>query len=214
MNPETRTRTNMTPEQLNSELGNIDLFVLDQVLKGRIEKDDTLLDAGCGEGRNLFYFLKNGYDVYGIDHNPAAIKMVKMQARTLKAKAGEANFQVGELSSLPYEEGCFQAVLSLAVLHFAENIREFRQMISEILRVLSPGGLFFIKMDTIIRFEEEVVPIGDGIFRLADGSFRYLLSDQDLDWLKEEKKLKVLDSEKVEIVGGRATANLILQKAE
>jgi SAM-dependent methyltransferase len=203
----------MTPEELNTELGNLDFFVLDQVLKGRIGKDYRVLDTGCGEGRNLFYFLKNGYDVYGIDHNPVAIKMVKMQARTLKAKADTANFQVGELSSLPYEDGFFQAVLSIAVLHFANSKSEFRQMISEILRVLHPEGIFFLKMDTSIGFENRIAPSGDGIYKLLDGSYRYLLSDQDMDWLKEECNLKTMDPERVEIIGKGAAVYLVLRKA-
>ena len=58
---------------LNKELGNIDIYLLDQILKGRYDPSMKLLDAGCGEGRNLTYFLKNGYSVYAIDNNPGAI---------------------------------------------------------------------------------------------------------------------------------------------
>lgn len=48
---------------LNKLLGNIDIYLLDQILKGRFTKEMRILDAGCGEGRNLIYFLHEGFQV-------------------------------------------------------------------------------------------------------------------------------------------------------
>ena len=44
---------------LNKELGNIDIYLFDQLLKGKFEGEKRILDAGCGEGRNINYFIKN-----------------------------------------------------------------------------------------------------------------------------------------------------------
>ena len=63
----------MTVKNLNSKLGNIDIYLLDQILKGRFNKGMKILDAGCGEGRNLIYFMREGFTVYGIDENHLAI---------------------------------------------------------------------------------------------------------------------------------------------
>ena len=48
-------------KELNHLLGNIDIYLLDQILKDRFKKSFKILDAGCGEGRNLIYFVRNGF---------------------------------------------------------------------------------------------------------------------------------------------------------
>jgi hypothetical protein len=48
-------------KELNQLLGNIDIYLLDQILKARFEKHCKILDAGCGEGRNLIFFVRNEY---------------------------------------------------------------------------------------------------------------------------------------------------------
>jgi tellurite methyltransferase len=46
--------------------GGIDIYLFDQLLKGRIPSGTRVLDAGCGAGRNLVYFLRSGYEVFGV----------------------------------------------------------------------------------------------------------------------------------------------------
>ena len=62
----------MEVNELNKLLGNIDLYLLDQLLKGRFSKEMMILDAGCGEGRNTHYFIQKGYRIVGVDSNPSA----------------------------------------------------------------------------------------------------------------------------------------------
>ena len=52
---------------LLDQFGSIDIYLFDQLLKGRIAPGMKLLDAGCGSGRNLVYFLRSNFDVYGVD---------------------------------------------------------------------------------------------------------------------------------------------------
>ena len=136
----------MTPEELNTELGNIDLFILDQILKGTVGRDMKILDAGCGEGRNLIYFLKNNYKIFALDKNPSAIQMVRMHARTMKSENSPDNFIEADLKSIPFPDNFFDCVICASVLHFAKGRGSFQSMIRELLRVLSNGGLLFIKM--------------------------------------------------------------------
>ena len=62
---------------LREQFGDIDIYLFDQLLKGRIDSSKRILDAGCGAGRNLTYFLKNGFDVYAIEKNHDAFERVK-----------------------------------------------------------------------------------------------------------------------------------------
>ena len=48
---------------LVAQFGQIDIYLFDQLLRGRIRPGMRILDAGCGGGRNLVYMLKNGFDV-------------------------------------------------------------------------------------------------------------------------------------------------------
>ena len=65
------------PSAILSELGNIDIYLLDQLLKGRIHSGSTILDAGCGNGRNIEYMIRHGFDVSAIDNSAAAISAVR-----------------------------------------------------------------------------------------------------------------------------------------
>jgi len=59
---------------LQEQFGQIDIYLFDQLLRGRIGPTMRVLDAGCGSGRNLVYFLREGYDVFGVDTDPIAIE--------------------------------------------------------------------------------------------------------------------------------------------
>src|SRR5689334_25340559 len=68
---------------LREEFGDIDIYLFDQLLKGRLTASMRLLDAGCGSGRNLPYFLRNGYEVCAVDADPQAIEQVRRLAARL-----------------------------------------------------------------------------------------------------------------------------------
>ena len=52
---------------LEAEFGAIDIYLFDQILRGRISARDRVFDAGCGSGRNLVYLMRAGAEVYGVD---------------------------------------------------------------------------------------------------------------------------------------------------
>lgn len=65
---------------LQTLFGGIDIYLFDQLLRGRMPLGLTVLDAGCGTGRNLVYFLRNGYRVLGADADAAAVADVRRLA--------------------------------------------------------------------------------------------------------------------------------------
>ena len=124
----------------------MDIHLLDQVLKGRFTPGIRILDAGCGEGRNLIYFLQNNYEVYAVDKDPGAIKLVGMHARSLSISIGENQFIAGDLRSLPFSNNAFDAVISVNVLQHVDQVT-YDAILSEMVRVLAPTGILFIKME-------------------------------------------------------------------
>ena len=165
---------------LRETYGNIDIYLFDQLLKGRYDDLNKVLDVGCGSGRNLPYFLRNGYEVFGVDTSPQAIETVKQLSAELGPNNSLENFMVCEAESLPYDDATFDLVICSAVLHFARNEQNFYDMLSSIFRVLKPGGYFFARLASDIGIEELVRPLGNRRYLLPDGSERFLVNEQML----------------------------------
>ena len=198
---------------LNKELGNLDIYLLDQILKGRYEKENRILDAGCGEGRNLIYFLNNQFDVYGIDKNESALQMLKFLAGSIDPSFDPTRFSVGYIDQLPYENCHFHHIICSAVLHFAANECHFKAMMGELVRVLKPNGSIFIRMASNIGLENKVTALGNDQFQIPDGSVRFLLTRQLLKELMETHRLVLLEPLKtVNVQDQRCMSNLLLQK--
>jgi tellurite methyltransferase len=167
--------------------GNIDIYLFDQLLKGRYEKAKKVLDVGCGSGRNIFYFLRNGYEVFGIDPDPIAVETVKELSAGLAPNNSLKNFEVSSAENLPYEDAMFDLIICNAVLHFAEDEQHFNAMLQSMFRVLKPGGYFFARLASDIGLEKLVRPMGNRRYLIPDGSERFLVNEQML--LKYTSKL-------------------------
>jgi tellurite methyltransferase len=165
---------------LRETYGNIDIYLFDQLLKGRYDNALKVLDAGCGGGRNLFYFLRNGYEVFGVDANPEAIAAVKELSAVLAPETPRENFVVCSAEYLPYQDAIFDLVICSAVLHFAKDEQQFEAMLRSLFRVLKPGGYFFARLASDIGIETLIKPLGNGRYLLPDGSERFLVNEPTL----------------------------------
>ncbi len=168
---------------LRSQFGEIDIYLFDQILKGRFDRRATVMDAGMGDGRNLTYFLTQGFACFGIDRERAAVARVRALAATLAPQLPAENFQVAELDSLPWKNDSMDAVICSAVLHFAADTSHFGRMLEEMWRVLTPDGLFFARLASTIGLEQFVGPAGGQRVRLPDGTERFVVDEAMLfDW--------------------------------
>ncbi|HXH69802.1 MAG TPA: class I SAM-dependent methyltransferase [Pyrinomonadaceae bacterium] len=160
--------------------GDIDIYLFDQILKNRFNSEMSILDAGCGGGRNLVYFLRNVCRVFAVDQNPQAIEQIRLLAKTLAPNLPPENFQIASVEKMPFQNEQFDAVISSAVLHFAENEGHFNEMLAEMWRVLKPEGFFFARLASSIGIENKIKLIGDGRYLLPDGSERFLINEEML----------------------------------
>jgi tellurite methyltransferase len=160
--------------------GNIDIYLFDQLLKGRYDNTRKVLDVGCGGGRNLFYFLRNGYEVFGIDPNPKAVETVKQLSAKLAPDNPLENFIVSSAEDLPHSDDTFDLIVCSAVLHFATDEQQFSTMLQSMFRVLKPGGYFFARLASDIGIEELVKPLGNRRYLLPDRTERFLVNKQML----------------------------------
>jgi tellurite methyltransferase len=175
---------------LQKTFGNIDIYLFDQLLKGRYDNSKKVLDVGCGGGRNLFYFLVNGFEVFGIDPDPRAIEEVKELSGAIAPNNSRDHFLVCSAENLSFEDASFDLIICSAVLHFAKSEQHFDNMLRAMFRVLKPGGYFFARLASDIGIEKLVKPIGHGRYILPDGSERFLVNEQKL--LKYTLELGVL----------------------
>lgn len=164
---------------LRQEFGEIDIYLFDQLLRGRFDRRLRVLDAGCGGGRNLRFFLRRGFDVRAVDADPDAIRSVRLLAASLQPALPPAHIHCGSLDALPWEDGSTDAVICSAVLHFARDERDFASMLEELWRVLAPGGLFFARLATSIGLERYLAS-ATGRVRLPDGSERFVVDQASL----------------------------------
>lgn len=195
------------------QLGMMDVYLIDQLQKGRIKFDMKILDAGCGHGRNSEYFIRNGYDIFGIDKKEESIAYLKENIKILNPEFPSSNFTVADLNAIPFTDAYFDFVISSAVLHFAESRKEFMELFKEHIRVLKKGGFFFFRMTAKHTIEHLATQISEDIYYLPDESTRYLLDQNVLKKLMLENNLVFVEPFKtVNVADIRSMSTVVLMK--
>jgi tellurite methyltransferase len=165
--------------ELRTQFGDIDIYLFDQLLRGQFDRRRRVLDAGCGYGRNLPYFLRRGFDVRAIDADEVAVRSVRQLVAALNPSIPSGQIHCGLVESLPWPDGSTDAVICSAVLHFASDERQFAAMLEEMWRVLPPGGRLFARLASSIGLERYLSST-TGRVRLPDGSERFVVDEQML----------------------------------
>jgi tellurite methyltransferase len=200
---------------LGVQFGAIDIYLFDQLLRGRLTPGMRVVDAGCGSGRNLVYLLRSGYEVFGVDADDEAIESVRMLAASLAPQWPGANFRVEPVEQMSFPDGFADAVLSSAVLHFSRDDRQFEAMVGEMWRILKPGGMLFCRLASSIGMETRVRQTAGRRFVLPDGSERYLVDEVMLVELTRRLGGTLLDPLKTTIVQNqRCMTTWVVQKAK
>lgn len=183
---------------LQDQFGQIDIYVFDQILRGNIEPGMTIVDAGCGYGRNLVHLLRSGCRVIALDQDPQAVEHVRKLSASLQTGLPAENFQVGAVENMPFPNAVADVVLCNSVLHFARDDRHFRAMLCELWRVLKPGGMLFCRLGS--RIGMDFKRLRGNIYLIPDGSEWFLVDERMLLDLTEELNAVQVDPLKTTIV--------------
>lgn len=211
----------MRAPNLQDWFGSIDIYLFDQLLKGRFAPGTRMLDAGCGSGRNLTYFLRGDYDVWGVDKSEGAIAQTRRLASTLGPQSTAEtpdrlpwdNFRVESVERMSFADKSFDVVLSSAVLHFARDEEHWHAMINEMWRVLKPGGIFFARLASTVGMENQVKLIEGRRYHLPDGSDRFLVDESILMDVTDALGGEFLEPIKTVVVQNmRAMTTCVLRK--
>ena len=188
----------------------LDVYLFDQLVKGRLHPGQRVLDAGCGRGRNARWLVDHGADLLGIDHSPQALA----EARE-RLGLGPERLLEARLEALPCDDSSFDAVSCCAVLHFAADHQAFADMLDELVRVLRPGGVLFVRLATRTTVEDTVQPLGSGRYRLLDEREWYLVGEEELLAHAAARGLEPLEPLKsTRVQGVRAMATWVARRAE
>jgi SAM-dependent methyltransferase len=198
---------------LQEQFGDIDIYLFDQLIRGRILPGMRVLDAGCGGGRNLIYMLRHGFDVAAVDHDPDAVAHVRAVAARLAPGLPPDNFRVESIEALSFPDVSKDVVVASAVLHFAASQAHFDAMLGSIWRVLAPGGMLFARLASSIGIADSVEPLGGGTFRLPDGSQRFLVDERMLTEMGTRLGADPIDPLKTTVVQNqRAMTTWVVRK--
>jgi tellurite methyltransferase len=188
---------------VQSRFGGIDIYLFDQLLRGRIPSGSTVLDAGCGTGRNLVFFLREGYRVLGADADPAAVTATRRLAAELAPATPADAFRVEPVEAMSFEEGVADIVISSAVLHFARDEHQFWQMLRGTWRVVRPGGILFCRLAGTAGLDGLARPLGGRRFALPDGTTRFLTDEPLVQEALRVLGGRLLDPLKTTVVHGQ-----------
>jgi len=163
---------------LRARFGEIDVYLFDQLQRGRLARGMGVLDAGCGQGRNLVFLLHEAFDVRAVDTSAEAIDAVRLMAERLLPGIDPERFQIEPVERMSLGDASVDYVISSAVLHFARDRAHWQAMVDEMWRVLAPGGVLFARLATTIGQEGKLKPVGTGgRYLLPDGSVWFLVDE-------------------------------------
>lgn len=172
-------------DAIRDEFGDIDIYLFDQLARGRITRSMRVLDAACGAGRNVIYLLRQGVHVCGVDRDGTAIERLRDRAGRVAPGTPADRFRVESIEALSFPDASFEVVIANAALHFAQDDDAFASQLRELWRVVKPGGMLFTRLASTIGIESLVEPLGGHRFRLPDGSERFLVDEAFLlDWTR------------------------------
>lgn len=202
------------PGELLAEFGQIDIYVFDQLLRGRITSSMRVLDAGCGAGRNSEYLMRCGTEIYGVDSDPDQVARIRGVAAQAAPGLSPEHFRIARLDELPFPDAYFDAVICSAVLHFSHDTAEFEKAVSEMWRVLRPSGVFFARLASTIGLEGTVTHLRDRWYHLPDGSDRFLVDETYLLDISAGLGAEQLDPLKTTVVQNmRSMTTWVLRKS-
>lgn len=197
----------MTPHEINNFFGDMDIFLMDLILKGKVSEKARVLDAGCGEGRNGIYFINQGFEYLGIDPNRSKVSLIQY----LSKEQLSASFYIDDIKDFAKKEEKFDLILCSRVLHFATSVNHFYEMWNDLIGMLNPKGIIYISMDSVIDTDMGQ-SIENGLYQFPDEEIRFAITSQIYEEIKkgfeEVESLKTLISH-----GKRAQSFITLRKS-
>ena len=143
-----------------------------ETLEGLNLKEDRILDAGTGEGRNLPALLELSNEVHACDASQHALDRITESIRT------QVQLKHCELSATAYPKQHFRLV---AMLDVFETLPGIREVLNELHRILEPEGYLFVNIpdDSDPISSTDMIPLDDGGYIYRGKYYYHFYSQED-----------------------------------
>ncbi|MDI6883208.1 MAG: class I SAM-dependent methyltransferase [Patescibacteria group bacterium] len=143
----------------------------------------TLLDLGCGDGRDSIYFSNNGLKVTAVDFSESGINKLKSQNEKI-------NCIVKDIRNISFAENSFDVIYAHLTLHYFDD-KTTSKIFNNLYEILKKGGLIFVKCkstdDTLFGKGKKV---GENMYK--KGHIRHFFTKEYMtEKLKRFKIIKV-----------------------
>ena len=157
-------------------------------------QEGKLLNLGCAHGPDFLPFI-HGFDLYGVDFSTEMLRFARKYSQKFNFAV---SLSLADISHLPYHDQTFDWAISVATYHHLKGNKERQTALSELRRVLKPGGEAFITVwnhwQPRFWFKRKEVALpwrtrGKTLYR-----YYYLFSYPELEKLVKKAGLEVIKS--------------------
>ena len=179
------------------------------VKRAALTSGESVLDAGCGPGDDLFDMVERvgpGGRLVGLD---ASEVMIAEARRRAEQRSLPITFKVGEATALPFPDGTFDVCRAARLL---EHLPDPRGALSEMVRVTRPGGrivVFDFDWDTLI-IDHPDKETTRTVVRTYSDSIQNGWIGRQLPRLLRERRLDLLSIDPLQVFVHYALAELFL----
>ena len=137
-------------------------------------KNSTVLDVGCGNGKNIKYLLDNDIRAFGIDFSEKLVKVCKRK---------KLDVTVGDVLDIPFNDNSFDNIISIAVIHHLQKEEDRIKALNEMIRVCKNNGKILISVWAVEQSGQEVqnrtFVYGDNLVKWENDERYYFIYDEE-----------------------------------
>lgn len=159
---------------INSYFGDMDLYLIDAILKGHVPRNGKVLDVGCGDGRNGLFFIKEHFEYHGTDQDISKIQFAEYFVKNFPND--KARFECASIEDLTTDDS-YNLIIASRVLHFAQDEKHFIANWEKLTKKLKIGGVIYFAMDSGIA-SDHVKKEPNGHFKFKDGRTSFALTQE------------------------------------
>ncbi len=104
---------------------------------------NTILDLGCGDGRDTFYFAKKGYRVTAVDYSQSGMHHIEEKIKKEHLKDIVPVRQ--DITKVTFSRGSFDVIYAHLIVHYFDE-KETTKLFSKLYDILKTGGMLFVKV--------------------------------------------------------------------